>query len=439
LIKKAKPGYKFVKSIFRKDEEIPEDWKFQTFDESFKFLSTASNARSDLTDKGDINYIHYGDLHTKWKTFLCCDDEEIPFIEEKKIENSTLLQENDLIIADASEDLKGSGVSILLKNVGDKKIVSGLHTFALRPKNEKIFFNFRAYLTSINFVKKQIISYVTGISVYGLSKKNLKRIKILLPTENEQKKIASILFNTNELILSYENTIESTKKFKFGLMYYLLTKGIDQNNFKTIQLIPRWNTVKIPTNWDAKNISTIGNIVTGSTPKTSNLEYYGDDYLWVSPEDIQDSKILIDTTKKLTKKGFDVSRGIHEKSILFVCIGSTIGKIIMAGTKLSTNQQINSLVCKEHDPDFIYYQLLFYSKKIKTLGSNVAVPIINKTTFGQFKIPISKNKDEQKKIGSILSNIDLKLCQLELKKKKIDLIQKALVQKLLTGQIRVAA
>ena len=439
MIKKAKPGYKFVKSIFRKDEEIPEDWKFQTFDESFKFLSTASNARSDLTDKGDINYIHYGDLHTKWKTFLCCDDEEIPFIEEKKIENSTLLQENDLIIADASEDLKGSGVSILLKNVGDKKIVSGLHTFALRPKNEKIFFNFRAYLTSINFVKKQIISYVTGISVYGLSKKNLKRIKILLPTENEQKKIASILFNTNELILSYENTIESTKKFKFGLMYYLLTKGIDQNNFKTIQLIPRWNTVKIPTNWDAKNISTIGNIVTGSTPKTSNLEYYGDDYLWVSPEDIQDSKILIDTTKKLTKKGFDVSRGIHEKSILFVCIGSTIGKIIMAGTKLSTNQQINSLVCKEHDPDFIYYQLLFYSKKIKTLGSNVAVPIINKTTFGQFKIPISKNKDEQKKIGSILSNIDLKLCQLELKKKKIDLIQKALVQKLLTGQIRVAA
>ena len=439
MIKKAKPGYKFVKSIFRKDEEIPGDWKFQTFDESFKFLSTASNARSDLTDKGDINYIHYGDLHTKWKTFLCCDDEEIPFIEEKKIENSTLLQENDLIIADASEDLKGSGVSILLKNVGDKKIVSGLHTFALRPKNEKIFFNFRAYLTSINFVKKQIISYVTGISVYGLSKKNLKRIKILLPTENEQKKIASILFNTNELILSYENTIESTKKFKFGLMYYLLTKGIDQNNFKTIQLIPRWNTVKIPTNWDAKNISTIGNIVTGSTPKTSNLEYYGDDYLWVSPEDIQDSKILIDTTKKLTKKGFDVSRGIHEKSILFVCIGSTIGKIIMAGTKLSTNQQINSLVCKEHDPDFIYYQLLFYSKKIKTLGSNVAVPIINKTTFGQFKIPISKNKDEQKKIGSILSNIDLKLCQLELKKKKIDLIQKALVQKLLTGQIRVAA
>ena len=92
MIKKAKPGYKFVKSIFRKDEEIPEDWKFQTFDESFKFLSTESNARSDLTDKGDINYIHYGDLHTKWKTFLCCDDEEIPFIEEKKIENSTLLQ-----------------------------------------------------------------------------------------------------------------------------------------------------------------------------------------------------------------------------------------------------------------------------------------------------------------------------------------------------------
>ena len=71
---------------------------------------------------------------------------------------------------DVSEDYEGSGTSILLKNVKDKKIVSGLHTFALRSKDENISLDFKAYLTSIKFVKNQIVGYVTGVSVYGLSK-----------------------------------------------------------------------------------------------------------------------------------------------------------------------------------------------------------------------------------------------------------------------------
>lgn len=96
-------------------------------------------------------------------------------------------------MVDASEDYEGSGTTILLKNIKNKKIVSGLHTIALRNIDENIAFDFRAFLTSIPFVKRQIIAYVNGISVYGLSKKDLKKIKIPLPPLSEQQKISKIL------------------------------------------------------------------------------------------------------------------------------------------------------------------------------------------------------------------------------------------------------
>jgi len=235
---KPKPGYKLVKSLFGKYEEIPEEWEVKKFDELFEFLRTGANPRSDLEKNGDIYYIHYGDIHSKWKIILDCNTEEIPLIDKTKVETLPLLQDGDLIIVDASEDYEGSGASVLLKNVKNKKIVSGLHTIALRNKNENISLHFKAYLTSIEFVKNQITGYVTGISVYGLSKNNLKKIKIPIPSLQEQQKIASILENidslihVNKKIIGLSNSSNDVKishnleELKKGLMQKLLTGQI---------------------------------------------------------------------------------------------------------------------------------------------------------------------------------------------------------------------
>ena len=185
--------FKKIKSLFNKYENIPKEWEIRTFEQLFEFLKTGTNSRSDLEECGEIGYIHYGDIHTKWNSVLDCSLEEIPFIATSKVEKLPLLEEGDLIIADASEDHEGSGASILLKNVKNRKIVSGLHTIALRSQDKNISPEFKRYLVSIKFVKNQIIAYVSGISVYGLSKNNLKIVKIPLPSFTEQQKIASIL------------------------------------------------------------------------------------------------------------------------------------------------------------------------------------------------------------------------------------------------------
>jgi len=220
--------FKKVKWIYGKTIDVPIEWEIRKFDDLFEFLITGTNSRSDLKNNGDIQYIHYGDIHKKWNYILDCNSEEIPYIDKTKVEKLPLLKDGDLIIVDASEDYEGSGTSILLKNVNNKKIVSGLHTIALHSYDENISLDFKVYLTSIPSVKSQIIRYVTGISVYGLSKNNLKKIMIPLPPLPEQKQITSILSNIQEQISQQQSHISNLKTMRKSILNSKLTPKMEE-------------------------------------------------------------------------------------------------------------------------------------------------------------------------------------------------------------------
>ena len=117
---------------------IPEDWEVKRFDDIFEFHSTNSFSRENLTDnetESKVKNIHYGDIHSKFKNgILNCKEEKLPFIKDELLLNKNLnfVQEGDLIIADASEDYEGVGECVEVLNVGENKIVSGLHTFIAR-------------------------------------------------------------------------------------------------------------------------------------------------------------------------------------------------------------------------------------------------------------------------------------------------------------------
>lgn len=206
---------------------IPEDWDIKTFDELFILLPTGTNARSDLSEHGDVGYIHYGDIHAKWRVFLDCAKENISFIASEKIRNLPYVEDGDLVIADASEDYAGIGKSVEVKNVREKKIVCGLHTFFLRGDKKKIVNGYKAYLTSIPVVKKALISNATGISVYGISKGAIKNIQIPLPSDlKEQSAIASVINDMEEEINALEQKRDKYKQLKMGMMQQLLTGRI---------------------------------------------------------------------------------------------------------------------------------------------------------------------------------------------------------------------
>ena len=65
--------------------------------------------------------------------------------------------------------------------------------------------------------------YATGISVLGISKRNIEKIKILVPSLSEQAAIADILYTADREIALLEKELEETKLQKKALMQLLLT------------------------------------------------------------------------------------------------------------------------------------------------------------------------------------------------------------------------
>ncbi|HQO09128.1 MAG TPA: restriction endonuclease subunit S [Clostridiales bacterium] len=188
--------------------------------------------------------------------------------------------------------------------------------------------------------------------------------------------------------------------------------------------------------WQEKRLGEIGKITTGSTPSTFVEKYYNGEYLFVSPFDISDKKYIFTTQKTLTEEGFKKTRNIKKCSVLFVCIGSTIGKIAVAGTDLATNQQINAITCEhEAQNEFVYYSLLKKADQIKLMAGEQAVPIINKSNFETVKLPMT-SPAEQKKISEFLSDIDTKIEKLTRKKELTEQYKKGAMQKIFSQKIR---
>ena len=162
---------------------------------------------------------------------------------------------------------------------------------------------------------------------------------------------------------------------------------------------------KLPDGWEIKKLKDIGNVYTGITPPTSDKENFGNEHLFVTSADIKENKYIFNSIRKLSNKGFEKTKKFKKGDILYVCIGS-IGKIALAKTDFSCNQQINVLrVNKEIDNEFIYYQLMNSFPYISKFISKRVVPIMNKTTFENLEISLP-SLDEQKRIASALSKID---------------------------------
>jgi len=212
-----------------KGDKLPKGWRWVSLGEVFEFLSTTSHSRSQLIDdpeKGDVLYIHYGDIHATYTTpRLDLDIEErVPrLLRGTTIPRSAdYLKDGDLIIADASEDIEGVGACVELHNVDGKQVISGLHTLALRDTKGLTVQGYRGYVLRSHQVVKRIREVATGSKVYGLSRTNLAKLKVPLPSPEEQRIIGSCLNGAYDELDILRTKLEHLHEQKRGLMQRLL-------------------------------------------------------------------------------------------------------------------------------------------------------------------------------------------------------------------------
>ncbi|MGI0119671.1 restriction endonuclease subunit S [Zooshikella sp. RANM57] len=180
--------------------------------------------------------------------------------------------------------------------------------------------------------------------------------------------------------------------------------------------------------WAERKINELGDIVTGKTPSTKVLEYFGGEYPFVTPSDIDYGHYYVRITEiTVTEQAKNKHKNqfIPKDSVLFTCIGNTMGKCAIASQECISNQQINSVVANdEHDPKFLYY-LLHHNRNLVRgigMGGGAATPIINKTTFGNIKLKVPTDKAEQEAISSLLEKYD---DLIENNKRRIELLEES--------------
>lgn len=194
----------------------------------------------------------------------------------------------------------------------------------------------------------------------------------------------------------------------------------------------------IPEDWEVEALGSIAAVATGSTPSTREPSNYGDEYLFVSPVDMGRTKYITRSETMLSAKGFTVARHFPEGSVLFVCIGSTIGKCGIAREELTSNQQINAILpTSTVSSEFLYYALSAVAPSIKSLAGEQAVPIVNKSAFAASVIPLPPTKAEQQAIAEALSDADALIESLEQLLAKKRQIKQGAMQELLTGKRRL--
>ena len=390
------------------NQKIPEGWSVKKLGECFSFLKTPSYSRAETTSDGEVRYIHYGDIHTKYPLHVCPEDIDI-FVSNEQAQKGDFLQTGDLILLDASEDYDGTTKCVELTDIKDSdKVISGLHTLALRDNYNNFVNGFRAYITSMPFVKNNFWKQVTGIKVYSVSKDNLKKLKLLLPPLEEQEKIAGILGTWDEAIEKLSSLIEQKKLLKKGLMQRLLTGKTRLKGFTQ-----PWKEVKLDEITEfkkGKQLNKLDMIDEGLYPVLNGgISYSGYTNNW--------------NTEKNT---ITISEG-----------GNSCGYVSYIQERFWSGGHCYTLDKIKVDKIYLYQLLKFEENNLMKLRVGSGLPNIQLSSLNKFKVNIPIDTNEQKAIADVLSTADEEIDLLNKKLEALKEQKKGLMQQLLTGQTRV--
>lgn len=420
---------------------IPEEWEVKKLGECFEFLSTNSYSREKMTyEEQEYMNIHYGDIHMKYGATLDIEKMKgkIPYIkaEETLPKKIILVEEGDLLVADASEDYKDIGKSTEILNIKDNKVLGGLHTLLLRDKNNSFANGYKGYILRNEKILKEVKRIAAGISVLGISKTNLSELNIPIPPLKEQEKIADILSHYDKAIEQQELLIEKEKEFKKGMMQKIFSQEI---RFKDD------NGEDYPEG-EEKRLGDIGELIDGDRgknyPNENDIQQSG--ILFLSTVNFYNNRLIFTTGDKfITEEKFNqLKKGKVTHNDLIITLRGSIGNVILFENKYYDTAFINAQMMIIRPLKINKYYLYFILQDItiqkifEKISSGSAQPQLTKKDLVELLVKIPSLK-EQEKIANFLSNIDNKIELLENKLELLKNEKKGMMQKLLTGEVRV--
>lgn len=396
------------------------NWDKKKLQDIFIYLSTNTYSRNLLNNRqGIYQNIHYGDILVKYGSVIDAQREEIPYINED-IECTTddIIMDGDIVMADTAED-EIVGKTSEIFNIGDKKILSGLHTFWLRPL---IFFapKYLGYFFNSTQYHNQLLPLIQGAKVSSISKKALNNTIIVYPSISEQQKIAGCLSSLDYLIKATIQKVKVMKEYKKGLMQQLFPeegKNVPYLRFPEFQGKIEWQRTILGAVVDYEN----------GRAHENEIDEKGD-FIVVNSK-------FISTDGEVVKRTNTPYCLADKEDILMVLSdvpnGRAIAKCFFVDEsgKYTVNQRICRLRSKSINSKFLFY-LINRNPYFLSFDDGVKQTNLKKSEVLECPLMIPSSPIEQQKIADLLSSIDDLIIATGQRIKSLERHKKGLMQQL---------
>jgi type I restriction enzyme S subunit len=170
-------------------------------------------------------------------------------------------------------------------------------------------------------------------------------------------------------------------------------------------------SAEAPEGWHSLKIGKFSDVISGSTPDTSNPRYWDGDIIWITPDDLsKNSRVYIEeSSRKISYSGLkNSSAKIIPGGSIVISSRAPIGYLAIVPSKYTTNQGCKSLHIRDSAiTEFVYYSLIFNMNKVKQKGEGTTFAEISKKDLEEVYILLPKSLPEQKKIAMVMMSIDI--------------------------------
>ena len=402
---------------------IPENWEIMTFDELGTFSKGSGVSRAE-SNTGNIPCIRYGELYTHHNDYIKAYNS---YISKTVASKAKLLQYGDVLFAASGETKEEIGKSAAFVN--SCEAYAGGDIIILSTNSKLCDAKYIGYASNAPYVTKQKATKGQGDAVVHITSEAIKTISINIPPIAEQRAIAEALSDVDGLIAALDKKIAKKRLLKQGAMQQLLTSK---------KRLPGFTD-----EWVEITFGEYVDIYRGGSPRP--IENYITDnpngVNWIKIGDVKPNEKYINKTEEcIIPDGVSRSRRVYVGDFI-LSNSMSFGRPYILGIDGCIHD--GWLVIQNYhntfDKDYLYYLLCSEDVMMQYIGmaAGSSVKNLNKEKVASLQLCVPTTIKEQQAIATILSDMDKEIADLEAQRDKYRLLKSGMMQKLLTGQIRL--
>lgn len=345
-----------------------------------------------------------------------------------------LLRPGDLLVCEGGEIGRAAVWN------GEQDVMSFQnHLHRLRPLADDVDPRFYVYFLQCGFTQLGIFEGAGNkTTIPKLSRNRLAALDVPHPEIDEQRNIVRVLARVREAMKLHDRCTGLAQDLKRAAMRALFTKGLRGEAQKETEIGP------VPESWELRSVLDLCDIRSGGTPRKSVPEYWIGDIPWVSGKDLK-APTLDDAIDHVSAKGVEAgSRLAPAGTVLVLVRGMGLAKdlpVAVINRPMAFNQDIKALVSRgDFSGKFLRSAIYVHKDRLlaKIVPSAHGTMTLNLNDIETFMVPCPADPVEADEIVAVLEAIDRKIDLHRRKRAVLDELFKALLHKLITGEIRVS-